>query len=139
MEGMKPVTRALQTLAAIESETRELILAEAPSTRSIETDAEIVPLIEKIGATSIGEIEKLIGEMQEARNFLQNEGERIQRETARYTSLVQTASSSVGIIFDTVRGWREAGHPVSNQSKSSAFQIPPAPAEDTTGPMPDCS
>jgi tripartite-type tricarboxylate transporter receptor subunit TctC len=32
-----------------------------------------------------------------------------------------------------------AGHPVSNQSKSSAFQIPPAPAEDTTGPMPDCS
>jgi hypothetical protein len=139
MEGMKPVTRALQTLAAIESETRELILAEAPSTRSIETDAEIVPLIEKIGATSIGEIEKLIGEVQEARNFLQNEGERIQRETARYTKLVQTASSSVGIIFDTVRGWREAGHPVSNQSKSSAFQIPPAPAEDTTGPMPDCS
>jgi hypothetical protein len=139
MEDMKSVTRALQTLAAIESETRELILAEAPSTRSIETDAEIVPFIEKIGATSIGEIEKLIGEMQEARNFLQNEGERIQRETARYTSLVQTASSSVGIIFDTVRGWREAGHPVSNQSKSSAFQIPLAPAEDTTGPMPDCS
>jgi hypothetical protein len=30
-----------------------------------ETDAEIVLLIEKIGATSIGEIEKLIGEMQE--------------------------------------------------------------------------
>src|SRR5262245_52300507 len=28
MEDMKPVTRALQTLAAIESETRELILAE---------------------------------------------------------------------------------------------------------------
>ena len=139
MDGMKPVTRALQTLAAIESETHQLILAEARSTRSTETEAKIAPLIEKIGATSIGEIEKLIDELQEARNFSQNEGERIQRETARYTNLVQTASSSVGIIFDTVRGWREAGHPVSNQSKSSAFQIPPAPAEDTTGPMPDCS
>ena len=44
------VTRALQTLATIESETRELILAEAPSQRLTETDAEIVPLIEKIGA-----------------------------------------------------------------------------------------
>jgi hypothetical protein len=33
-----------------------------------ETDAEIVPLIEKI-ATSIGEIEKLIGGMQEAKNW----------------------------------------------------------------------
>jgi hypothetical protein len=64
MDGMKPVTRAVQT-AAIESETRELILAEAPSQRLTETDAEIVLPVEKIGATSIGEIEKLIGEMQE--------------------------------------------------------------------------
>jgi hypothetical protein len=79
-------------LAAIESETRELILAEAPSQRLTETDAEIVLLIEKIGATSIGEIEKLIGEMQEAKNFLQSEKERIQRETACYTKLAQTAS-----------------------------------------------
>jgi hypothetical protein len=85
MEDMKPVTRALQTLAAIESETRELIHAEAPSTGSTETDAEIVPLVQKIGARSIAEIEKLIGEMQEAKNFLQTEWERIQRETARYT------------------------------------------------------
>jgi hypothetical protein len=115
MEDIKPVTRALQTLAAIESETHELILAEAPSQRLAETDAEVVLLIEKIGATSIGEIEKLIGGMQEARNFLQSEKERIQRETARYAKLAQTASASIEIIFDTVRGWREAGHPVDNQ------------------------
>jgi hypothetical protein len=59
----------LAILAAIESETRELILAEAPSQRLTETDAEIVPLIEKIGANSTGEIEKLIGGMQEAKNW----------------------------------------------------------------------
>ena len=62
MDAMKPVTRPLQTLAAIES---ELILAEAPSQRLTETDAEIVLLIEKIGATSTGEIENAIGGMQE--------------------------------------------------------------------------
>ena len=83
--------------------------------RVIETDAEIVLLIEKIGATSIGEIEKLIRGMQEAKNFLQSEKERIQPETARYTKLAQTASASIEIIFDTVRGWREAGHPIDNQ------------------------
>jgi gas vesicle protein len=114
MEGMKPVTMALQTLAAIESETREHMLAEAPSTRSIEIDAEIVPLIQKIGGTSVAEIEKLISEMQEARSFLQSEAERIQREAARYTKLARTASASVEIIFGTGRGWREAGHPVDN-------------------------
>ena len=86
MESIKPVTRALQTLAAIESESRELILAEAPSTGSTEIDAEIVPLVQKIEAGSIAEIEKVIGEMQEAKNFLQTEWERIQRETARYMS-----------------------------------------------------
>src|SRR5215475_14876441 len=139
MEDMKPVTRALQTLATIESETRELILAEVPSQCLTETDAEIALLIEKIGATSIGEIEKLIGGMGEAKNFLQSEKERIQRETARYTKLAQTASASIEIIFDTVRGWREAGHPVDNQSRSSAFKVTPIPAEDRTGRMPDCS
>jgi hypothetical protein len=114
MEDMKPVMAALQTLAAVESEARELIHTEATSTRSLESRAEIAPLIEKIGATSIGEIKKLIGEMQEARNFLRTEGERIEREVARYTKLAQTASASVEIIFDTVRGWRKAGHPVDN-------------------------
>jgi hypothetical protein len=139
MEDMKPVTRALQTLAAIESETRELIHAEAPSTGSTETDAEIVPLVQKIGARSIAEIEKLIGEMQEAKNFLQTEWERIQRETARYTNLAKTTSASVEIIFDAVRGWREAGHPVDNQSKSSAFNITTGDrlaAVDDAGPRP---
>jgi hypothetical protein len=139
MEGMKPVMMALQTLAAIESETRELIRTEAPSKRSAETGAQIATVIEKIGATPVAEIEKLIGELQEAKNFLKSEGERIQRETARYTNLAQTASASIEIIFDTVRGWREAGHPVDNHSKSSALEITPAPAEDSTGPMPDCS
>jgi hypothetical protein len=139
MEGMKPLMMTLQTLAAIESESRELIHAEAPSKSSTENGAEIEPLIEKIGATSIAEIEKLIGEMQEAKNFLQSEGERIQREMARYTNLAQTASASVKIIFDTVRGWREAGHPVDNHSKTSAFEITPASATDSTGPMPDYS
>jgi hypothetical protein len=123
MEGMKPVTTALQTLAAIERESRELILAEAPSTGSTEID-EIVPLVQKIEAGSIAEIEKMIGEMQEAKNFLQTEWERIQRETARYMRLAQTASASVEIIFETVRGWREAGHPVDNESKSKRIQPP---------------
>jgi hypothetical protein len=99
----------LQTLAAIES---ELILAEAPSQCLTETDAEIVLLIEKIGATSIGEIERLIGGCKRRKTFC-NPRKSEFNETARYTKLAQTASASIEIIFDTVRGWREAGHPSS--------------------------
>jgi hypothetical protein len=41
----------------------------------------------------MAEIEKLIAELQETRNFLESEGERIQRETARYLNLTQMASA----------------------------------------------
>jgi hypothetical protein len=59
---------------------------------------------QKIGATSIAEIERLIEQLQETRNFLESEGERIQRETARYINLTQRALASVRIIFDTLSG-----------------------------------
>jgi putative protein kinase ArgK-like GTPase of G3E family len=82
---------------------------------SAETDVEIAPLILKVGASSIAGLEKLLSELQEAKNFLQSEGERVQRETAQYTNLARTASASVKIISDSVREWREAGHPLVNR------------------------
>jgi hypothetical protein len=109
---MEPVKWALQALDIIESETRDLVPAGAPSTPKSETDVEIAPLVQQVGATSIAEIEKMIGELQEAKDFLQSEGERVQRETEQYTTLTQMASASVKIISDTVAKWREAGHPL---------------------------
>jgi hypothetical protein len=44
-----------------ESENRDLVHVEASST---ETDADVAPLVRKVGAISIAEIEKLIGELQ---------------------------------------------------------------------------
>jgi len=132
---MEPGKWALDALASIESETRHLGHAEAPSTPTAETDVEIAPLVQKVGATSIAEIEKLIGELQEAKDFLQFEGDRVQREAERYTNLAQMASASVKIISDTVAGWHEAGHPLRNHSLSSQFEVTPSPAEDNTGSM----
>src|SRR6266480_1214427 len=129
---MEPGKRALQALGIIESETRDLVHAEVPSTPKSETDVEIAPLVQKIGATSIAEIEKMIGELQEAKDFLQSEGERVQRETEHYTNLTQMASASVKIISDTVAGWREAGHPLPNQSRSPQFDLTLAPADDNS-------
>jgi len=93
-----------------------------------ETDADVAPLIQKVGAPSIAQIEKLIGELHEARNLLESERERIQRETARYIKFTQMASASVRIISDTLSGWRQAGHPLSEFVTRSA-------ADDSTGRM----
>jgi hypothetical protein len=101
-----------------------------PSGWTLQPPDMITPLVEKIEVTSIAEIEKMIGELQAARDFLQCEGKRVQRETEHYTTLTQMASASVKIISDTVAGWREAGPPVRNDSRSSQFDLTPSPAEN---------
>jgi hypothetical protein len=128
---MEPGEWARKALDIIESETCDLVYSGAPTPTS-ETDLEIAPLVPQVGATSIAEIEKMIGELQEAKDFLQSEGERVQREAKHYTTLTQMASASVKIISDTVAGWREAGHPSPDHSRSPQFDLTLSPAEDNT-------
>jgi len=135
---MEPGEWARKVLDIIESETRDLVHSGAPTPES-ETDVEIAPLVQKMGATSIAEVEKMIGELQAAKDFLESEGERVQREAEHYTTLTQMASASVKIISDTVAGWREAGHPLRDHSGSSQFDLTLTPAEDnsTSARVPD--
>jgi rhamnose utilization protein RhaD (predicted bifunctional aldolase and dehydrogenase) len=116
-----------QTLAAnlaIEGEVCDL--AHAKVSTQTETDTEIAPLIQQVGATSIAEIDRLIAELQEAKNYLQSEGERVEREMVRYTKLTQMASFTAKIIFDVISQW----HPASNQQKTNASEITAASTED---------
>jgi hypothetical protein len=124
MNVAKP-EKSTQAVAAVEGEIRDLIRAQElseskpPGEIGVELQDNIVPLIQKIVAPSIAEFDKLIGELQEARTYLQSEGERIQREADRYIQLSQTASESVKIISGTVREWRKSGHPVRVHREST--------------------
>jgi len=89
-----------------------------------ETGTEIAPLIQQIGDTSIAEIDRLMAELQEAKSYLQSEGERIEREMVRYTNLTQMASFTAKIIFDAISQW----HPASNQQNAS--EVTAASTED---------
>jgi hypothetical protein len=93
-------------------ETCDLAYAGELSTQT-ETDAEIAPLIQKVGAASIAEIDQLVAELQEAKNHLQSEAERVENEIVRYTNLTQRASVSAKIIFDAVSQW----HPGAQSTK----------------------
>jgi hypothetical protein len=85
-----------------------------------ETGAELssqtlAALVQKIGAPSIAEIEKLIGDLQAARSYLESEGQRIQQEMTRYAHLSDTASASVKIITESLGQWRNG----NNASRSA--------------------
>jgi hypothetical protein len=86
-------------------------------------DVEMTPLIQKLGATSTAEIERLIAELQQAKRHLQSEMERIERETLRYTNLMQMASTTARIISDAVSQW----HP------QKTTHAAPASMEDDAG------
>jgi hypothetical protein len=82
------------------------------------TDAELAPLIQQLGSTSIAEIERLIVELQEAKDHLQSETERIEREVIHYATLTQIASITAKISSDAVSQW----HPPCHEQKSNASE-----------------
>ena len=121
-----------QPFAANEAEVPDLGGAEQLSEPVIEESEGLASLIRSVGMTSITDIDNLVSQLQEARNHLQSEGERIRAETARYIALTGAASASVKIIFDALRAWRTAGDTSHNQSQASAFEITDAVIEDAS-------
>jgi hypothetical protein len=85
-----------------------------------------VPLIQELGASSTSEIERLITELQEAKNHLESERERIERETLGYTRLAEMASTTAQVISDAVSQW----HPARNRQKPNTSKVTPALIQD---------
>jgi hypothetical protein len=121
MDAMEPdvSTPAVKAMMELADEVRVPVPEQELSPPTVPAEGEPVPggdtfasLIQKISALSVAELERMIDELQEARSYLQAEGERIEREAIGYAALSQTALESVRIISDTVSEWRKAGHPV---------------------------
>jgi hypothetical protein len=114
---------SVATNDVIEQEVLDLGDAEQLTAPLTESDQELASLIRHVGMTSIADINQLIGELEEARDYLKSEEKRIRAETARYTALTQAASASVKIIFDAVRDWRKAGKSDRMQLGASGFEV----------------
>jgi hypothetical protein len=108
---MKLELSNFQTFAASEVEQEVLDPGDVEQLTApmIESDQELSSLIRQVGMTSITDIDQLIGELEEARDYLKSEEDRIRAETARYTAITQAASASVKVISDAVREWRKPG------------------------------
>jgi hypothetical protein len=108
---------------ALEGNIRELVRANvvpmpnSPAELSSEVTSDAIgPLVQRVGATSIAEIEVLIGQLEAARNYLKSEADRIQREIARYEYQSNTALASVKSITQSLGQWR-------NESTNSSVNV----------------
>jgi len=102
-EGLGPV---------VEGEIRELVRRDLPQLRKSQSEAgefgvsSLNALIQRVSGTSVMEIEKLIAELQTLRDYLQNEGQRVQRELTEYAHMSQAATKSTKIIAENLAQWK---------------------------------
>src|SRR5438876_9599465 len=104
----------------VEGEIRELVRRDLPQLRKSQSEAgelgvnKLNSLIQRVSGTSVLEIEKLIAELQTLRDYLQNEGQRVQREITEYTHMSQAATKSTRIIAESLAQWKQTAE--SNRS-----------------------
>jgi len=63
-------------------------------------------LIQRVAGTSLTEIENLINELENLRELLHTEGQRVLREISGYAQLSQAAMKSTRMIADNVNQWK---------------------------------
>jgi len=65
-------------------------------------------IMQRVAVTSVTEIENLIGELERLRDFVRQEGVRLQREIEGYARLSEEATKSTKIIAESVAQWKNA-------------------------------
>jgi hypothetical protein len=63
-------------------------------------------VIQYVAATSVAEIDDLVTELEQLRNFLQQENVRLQRQIEGYARVYEEATKSTKIIAESVQYWK---------------------------------
>ena len=108
------LAEAAQAATEFEGEIRELIRSRdvtflrTPTAKSVGDVSNLNSLIQRVAGNSTAEIENLIDQLQDMREFLHTEGERISHEISGYAQASQSARSQVETISDQLAQWRAA-------------------------------
>jgi hypothetical protein len=104
----RPVPGAMSTEANAKDANAKL----EPTTEATVTN--VNSLIQRVAGTSLGEIEKLVTELESLRDLLHEEGQRVQREISGYAQLSQAAMKSTRMIADNVSQWKRTAENLRN-------------------------
>jgi len=104
---------AVQQATEVEGEIREFVRRDVSVFRRQRQDnssgdaavENISSLIQRVSASSVAEIDRVVNELNTVREMLRTEGERVQREITNYASLSQAAMSSMKVMTDSLAQW----------------------------------
>jgi hypothetical protein len=117
----------------IEEALRESVLQNAAQIRhEPENTSQIVTdvnsFVQRVAGVSLDQLDDAIVDLQQLRDFLHSEGERIQSEISGYLQLNHLAIDSTKSIVDNIVQWKKATHSISRASERADFvgsTIPP--------------
>jgi delta 1-pyrroline-5-carboxylate dehydrogenase len=103
-----------QVVSTVEGEIKELFRKESAARNStadtsahLEADS-ISSLLMDVAGQSLKEIDGLISELQEVRDFLQRESDRVRREVAKFAETSQGALACIKSINSAIAPWKGA-------------------------------
>lgn len=107
----KPAENGQATATEFEGEIREFVRRDVAPWRKRPTDLDtpaenMGSLVQRVAGASMTEIDNVILELQNVREVLRKEGERVQREISGYANLSQAAMASMKIIAESMVQWR---------------------------------
>ena len=115
---MSAITSSGQSTAQaggeFEGEIREFVRKDvAPWRKRPETPPDapaenVSMLVQRVAGASLSEIDHVIDELSNMREFLRSEGDRVQREIAGYATVSQAAAASMKVISESMAQWRGA-------------------------------
>ena len=114
-EKLADVDQAAAT--AFEGDIREFVRRDVATLRRqrSEGDAAADPaaenlnaLIRRVAGASMEEIDRVILELQDVRDMLRSEGERVSRELSGYASLSHASMTAMKVIGDSLKQWIDA-------------------------------
>ena len=65
-------------------------------------------VVRRVAGDSIEEIDRVIRALENVRDMMRNEGERVSREIAGYASLSHSAATAMKVIADSINQWKDA-------------------------------
>jgi hypothetical protein len=100
-----------KSITEIEGALREFVGQDVRNPRrdpklAIDAAANIESLAQR--ATTLGELRNVIQELQHLHDFLESEGDRIQREISEYAQVSRTTANSTRLIADNMLNWKKA-------------------------------
>jgi len=92
----------IEQIALLRQQQSQAVPANAPTAQD-----QLNALVQRVAGSSMEEIDRVIRALENVRDMMRKEGERVSREVAGYAGLSHAATTAMQIIVDNIKQWKD--------------------------------